>query len=913
MSDKPGASSTAALAAAQDRQIRESAFDAILTIGPDGTITSLNTGAERMLGYRWQAVVGRHVRMLAAEPLAADAEQLRELERAGGCVQRELLVRDARGSTLVVEARVMRSESPETGFVVVARDLTRVKTVEDELRLSDAAITRFGAEQSALRRVAAAIAQGASPAQVFELVAHEAAALHGVERGTLIRFKGRRSATIVGSWELGGAGDAELPSRPFALRRDSSVRRVLRSSATARLDDSDPASEPPEASIAAPVHLESALWGALAISTSRTRGLTRDAEERLSRFADLVAPAVVEAEARDALERRAAEQLALATLGEQALRSADIEELLAGAARIVATTLRVERVMVLELLPDHREVIVRARSGRSVRGGGTTRIPIGEGTQLARSLSAEAPVVVDDARTDERFEPSPSADPGSGSSIIVSIRLHDGPWGALAAVSRRPGHFGSSGPPFLHGVAQVLASAIERRQGEDHIRFQAMHDPLTGIANRTLLTDRLEIALGRARRVGRSVAVMILDIDRFKAVNDAIGRAQSDLLLVAVARRLSDVVRLGDTAARIGGDEFAVLYEEVSGEREAAELADRLVESVRLPFAIGDEVSVTASVGVVLRGGADSAEGALRDAHTATYRAKTTGRDRFEVFDESMRTRLIERSRIVSELRRAIEGDELVVYYQPIVSLADGALNGVEALVRWRHPERGLIGPGSFVSVAEETGQIASLGRKVLAHACRDAASWNERANGGPPLRVSVNLSALQIADDTIVDDVLSMIDEWSLPTGQLGLEITESILLDDNRTHLARLEAFRVAGIRIILDDFGTGYSSLSYLRRFPLDVLKLDRSFVTGIGGDPGAAAIVGAVTRMAHTLQLAVVAEGVERTSELRTLERLGCELAQGYLFARPMSFDRLARLQGAPMPWIARERTRPQPPV
>jgi EAL domain-containing protein (putative c-di-GMP-specific phosphodiesterase class I) len=276
-----------------------------------------------------------------------------------------------------------------------------------------------------------------------------------------------------------------------------------------------------------------------------------------------------------------------------------------------------------------------------------------------------------------------------------------------------------------------------------------------------------------------------------------------------------------------------------------------------------------------------------------------------------MRTRLVERRRVETELGRAIRGDELVVYYQPIVSLTDGSMDGVEALVRWNHPERGLLGPGSFVSVAEETGQIAALGRRVLWYACRDAAIWNARDDASPPLRVSVNLSVLQMEEDSIVEDVLGIVEEWSLPRGQLGLEITESVLLDDNRTHLDRLEAFRSAGIRIILDDFGTGYSSLSYLRTFPLDVLKLDRSFVTGIGNDAGASAIVAAVTQMAHSLELAVVAEGVEQTSELRALEALGCELAQGYLFARPMSFAKLERLLGDAPPWMGRKHTRPQP--
>jgi diguanylate cyclase (GGDEF)-like protein/PAS domain S-box-containing protein len=480
-----------------------------------------------------------------------------------------------------------------------------------------------------------------------------------------------------------------------------------------------------------------------------------------------------------------------------------------------------------------------------------------------------------------------------GSTVVVELRvaaLSDSRAGAFVVLARD-----------LTGV----------KAAEHELHHQAMHDPLTGIANRTLLDDRLTIALERAGRMGSKVAVMLLDIDDFKAVNDALGRSEGDAILVAIAHRLSELVGPGDTAARIGSDEFALLYEEVGGERGAAALAEQVVRSFRPPLTPADGVALTASVGVVMRGAGDSAESALRDAHTAASRAKANGRDRFEVFDASMRKRLIERRGLESDLRRAIEQDEIVVHYQPIVSLGLGSMDGVEALARWDHPERGLLGPREFISIAEETGLIVPLGRKVLEHACRDAARWNARADRDGPRHVSVNLSALQIAESSIVHDVRDLAVTWGLPAGQLGLEITETVVLDDNRTHLDRLEAFRAAGIRIILDDFGTGYSSLSYLRKLPLDVLKLDRSFITGIGDDAGATAIVAAVTRMADTLALSVVAEGVETLSELRALEAIGCQLVQGYFFARPMRLAKLERLLDAPPPWLTRGRPRQEP--
>ena len=617
-----------------------------------------------------------------------------------------------------------------------------------------------------------------------------------------------------------------------------------------------------------------------------------------------------EAAARDSLARQAAEQLALATIGEHALRSADLATLFASSVKIVADALRVTRVRILEAIPDEGQLELRARSGRPGSAAAAERIPVAAGSPLALAIDAELPVVVADLRRDERFAER-SGDPAARSGISVAIRLRDGPWGVLEAESRKPAHFGPSVPHFLLGVANVLARAIERRRAEGLMLHHAMHDPLTGLANRTLLEDRLTIALERAGRAGRRVAVMLIDIDHFKTVNDTLGRGEGDAILVAVAHRLSELVRPGDTAARIGSDEFALLYEEVDGERGAAALAEQAVRTLRPPISLAGGVSLTASVGVVMRGAGDSADAALRDAHTATYRAKANGRDRVEVFDASMRTRLIERRGVENDLRRAIEHDEIVVYYQPIVSLAGGTMDGVEALARWDHPERGLLGPREFISVAEETGLIVPLGRKVLGYACRDAARWNARENGDGPRHVSVNLSALQIAETSIVDDLTEIVARWSLPPGQLGLEITETVVLDDNRTHLDRLEAFRAAGIRIILDDFGTGYSSLSYLRKLPLDVLKLDRSFVRGIGDDPGATAIVAAVTRMADTLALSVVAEGVETLSELRTLEAIGCQLVQGYFFARPMRLAKLERLLDTPPPWLTRGRSQGPP--
>jgi diguanylate cyclase (GGDEF)-like protein len=590
---------------------------------------------------------------------------------------------------------------------------------------------------------------------------------------------------------------------------------------------------------------------------------------------------IVAREARGALARQATEQRALAAIGERALRSPDIASLLPRVAAIVADTLHGARVRIAEQLPDG-DLELRAGSGHVPRSG---RSLAADG-RITQALAAAGPVVVDGA-------------------VAAAIRTSASCWGLIDAEAPDAGPLGADDAGFLQRVAIVLASAIERRRADDLVRFQALHDPLTGIANRTLLIDHLEVALERVGGSGRRVAVLLVDIDGFRAINDELGQAEGDAILVRCARLLDGLLRPGDTVARIGGDRFALVHEGVADEREARELAERVVRSFRrqrTPAATGRP---TVSVGVVLCGVGGSPEAAIRDAHTAAHRAKAGGRDRMALFDSGMRSRPAERNRIAGELRASVEQGRVFPYYQPIIDLQTRRMVGVEALARWDHPERGIVGPRQFIPLAEETGVIDLLGRRILERACRDAAGWHPH-DGGPPLTVSVNISPLELAQPSIVEDVLEVVRASGLEPGRLGLEITESVVLVDDRRPLERLEALRAGGVRVILDDFGTGYSSLAYLRRIPLDVLKLDRSFVKGIGDDPDAIAIVGAVTRMAETLSLEVIAEGVQTVSELRALEGLGCGLVQGYVFARPMNPAKLARVLEGPPPWLSRGR-------
>jgi len=501
------------------------------------------------------------------------------------------------------------------------------------------------------------------------------------------------------------------------------------------------------------------------------------------------------------------------------------------------------------------------------------------------------------------------------SLAIGYVVLHHGTLGMIApeAVYNHPGAIANPWKWALIHAAFVLAASAANVAAWRTNERQLLRDSLTGLPSRLLFVNRLSVALARLPRAHGNVAVLFVDLDRFKVINDSLGHSAGDQLLVAVARRLRMVLREHETVARFGGDEFAILCEDVAGDQAAIAIAERVIAAFARPFTIehGD-VFTTASIGIALsldrdQRGADL----IRDADAAMYRAKDQGGGRHLFFDEAIRARAVARLQLEADLRRAVDGDELFVCFQPEVAVEDNAIVGVEALVRWNHPQRGLVAPGEFIPLAEETGLIVPIGQLVLERACHHARRWQERRPPGAPLSVRVNVSARQLAEAGLPHAVAAVLADTAMEPQLLCLEVTESVLMEDADRAAAALDALKALGVRIEVDDFGTGYSSLTYLRRFPVDGLKIDRSFVRGLGDGSEDGAIVTAIVEMARALRLSVTAEGVETHAQLSELHARGCDTAQGFLFARPETPEvveallaQATRAPGRPLDALAR---------
>jgi diguanylate cyclase (GGDEF)-like protein/PAS domain S-box-containing protein len=624
-------------------------------------------------------------------------------------------------------------------------------------------------------------------------------------------------------------------------------------------------------------------------------------EDGVHRWHGVMSDITEQKEAEVELARRAAQQAAVARLGEHGLEGASTSDLMQEALTAAVQLLDVDIAAVIEFIPGREVFEFRATHGLKK---GLDPVPAGKRSQAGFTVLTGAPVVVENWDTETRFQCSPALlAKGARSGLTVMIEGRRGPFGVLGLHSTELRSFSVGDVDFAQSLANVLGDTFERQLTDDDIRYRALHDPLTGLPNRLLFLDRLEHSIERLRRRRSLSAILVLDLDRFKLVNDSLGHKVGDELLAAAAPRIKQAVRSSDTVARFGGDEFGILLEEIGGEHDAIEMAQRIASVFTRPFVLdGNEHFVTTSIGIALAEGGELAEDLIRDADAAMNRAKERGRARYELFDEGLRGRAISRLRVENDLRRALERDELTLDYQPLVSLADLSIVSAEALVRWQHPERGLIPPADFIPVAEENGLIEPIGRWVLEHACRQGARWYRDRPDAPPISISVNLSAVQVANRGLADTVGAALRGTGLDPACLTLEITESVMLAEAEGLGEVLESLKALGVRLVLDDFGTGYSSLSYLTRLPLDALKVDRSFVDGLGREPRDTAITEAIVAMSHALSLQVVGEGAETQLQVDELGRLGCDLVQGFHFSRPVPAAKLTQMLERGPDWL-----------
>jgi diguanylate cyclase (GGDEF)-like protein/PAS domain S-box-containing protein len=488
--------------------------------------------------------------------------------------------------------------------------------------------------------------------------------------------------------------------------------------------------------------------------------------------------------------------------------------------------------------------------------------------------------------------------------LLAARPVHDAPgrWEQALGAGDLQGEYTFQQPDARHRTVEVRAKAnvlpachlivmrdiSARKSLEEQLAYQAFHDGLTRLPNRALFMERLTHALAEGPAPQWGLAVLFLDLDNFKVINDSLGHRMGDQLLVAVGERLQRCARPSDTVARLGGDEFTLLLDGVTDLDRAAQVAQRILDEMRAPFTLEDQqVVISPSIGIALSpGGKGTAADVLRDADLAMYAAKHYGKAGYTVFDPAMNSQAWKRMTLEVELRRAIEGGELRVFYQPVVDLANGQIAAVEALVRWEHPQRGLISPAEFIPIAEETGLIVPLGRWVLETACRQVRAWQIATPQAPPLRLNVNLSARQVQQPALIAEIGAILATTGFPTAALTLEITENLTIDRADGALAVLTQLKALGVHLVIDDFGTGYSALSYLKRYPLDGLKLDRSFVDRLDQDPEDTAIIHAILAVAHALHLSVTAEGIETVEQLAALRALGCAWGQGYYFAHPL---------------------------
>ncbi len=586
---------------------------------------------------------------------------------------------------------------------------------------------------------------------------------------------------------------------------------------------------------------------------------------------------------------RVARQTGVAQLGRLALEGADPTRLATAATAIIARTLSVDTCELFRAIEGTDTLLLEAATGPSADFVDHLVLEVAPTSQAGFTALLGEAITCHDVSSESRFTVSLHAQNlgiRSGLSTIVTGQM--GRYGVMVAQSRTVRTFTAEDTSFMQSVGNALALALERRTVEEEARHAALHDALTGLPNRVLFVDHLRHELEVARRGSAPVGVLFVDLDHFKVVNDSLGHGAGDALLRSVATRITATMRPGDLVARFGGDEFTILCGRLTDNSDLEKIAERVRASLEAPFDVeGNQVRMTASIGITSVDPAGdtsiTADAILRDADAAMYQAKDAGRARHAMFDDSMRLQAMNRLQVEAELRAGIDRGELRLAYQPIVSMRTGHVVAVEALCRWQHPTRGLLEPADFIPIAEETDLITRLSKWVLGSAATQARVWNRDEGRG--VLVTVNLSARNLERGGLLDTVAEAVDAAAIDPRWLCLEMTETTVMRDVETSMDMLWKLRETGVCVAIDDFGTGYSSLAYLKRLPVDILKIDRSFIDGVATRRDDRAIVEAIVRLAHTLGIVALGEGVEDPSQLLALRELGCDLAQGFHLSMP----------------------------
>jgi diguanylate cyclase (GGDEF)-like protein/PAS domain S-box-containing protein len=620
----------------------------------------------------------------------------------------------------------------------------------------------------------------------------------------------------------------------------------------------------------------------------------RNEEGRAVRMIGAMADISSRKRAEERIHAQALQQRLIAEFGQQAFASSDLDDVLNRAVELLSVTLNAKYCNVLELEPGGKELVIKAAAGWAGEFQGRRSVPIRPGNRVDVVLSTREPLVIEDLATDSRFPNSPLLKLGVRSGVQVPIFGATGNFGILSAHALEARHFSEEDVIFLQSIANILAVAIERKSAERRLAYLAQFDTLTGLPNRHLFHDRLLQTIAHARRSGSPMAVLFIDLDRFKLVNDTQGHSAGDKLLKEAAARLTECMRSVDTVGRFGGDEFGAIVSDLARPGDAGVVAQKILDAIAQPYKLdARDTYVSASIGITLfPADGDSPEALVMNADTAMYRAKEQGRNTYQYFTREMNQRALARVQMEAEMRRAIERGQFLLHYQPRVDLRSRRICGFEALLRWQHPERGLVLPGEFVPILEEAGLIVPVGEWVLREACRQTQAWQR--DGLAALPVTANLSARQFQEKDFEAMVRRVLRETRVDPSLIQFELTESLLMSEPESAARTLRGLKESGLKISVDDFGTGYSSLAYLKRFPIDALKIDRSFVRDITTDPEDAAITLAIIGLAHNLKLKVVAEGVETREQLDLLAANGCDEMQGNLFSVPTTPEECAKM-------------------